>query len=82
MAKYSGLYGSENWDLTEKDKYRIQVAEMRFFRSNLGLTTQDRLTNKAIRKILKVNRLNDTISTYRGSWFNHITRMDHVGFAR
>jgi len=30
MALSTGLYGSENWVLTEKDKNRIQAADMRF----------------------------------------------------
>jgi hypothetical protein len=58
-------YGSENWVLTEKHKNRIHAAEMRFLRATLGATSQDRLTNEAIRKTLKVDNLNDTISKYR-----------------
>jgi hypothetical protein len=30
MIISAGLYGSENWVLAEKDKNKIQVAEMRF----------------------------------------------------
>jgi hypothetical protein len=82
LAISAGLYGSENWVLTEKDKNRVQAAEMGFFRSALGVTRQDRLTNEAIRKTLKVNSLNDTISKYKDNWFNHITRMDHSSFPR
>jgi hypothetical protein len=48
MVVSAGLYGSENWVLTEKDKNRIQAAEMRFLRSKMGVTRQDRLTNEAI----------------------------------
>jgi len=43
MAVSAGLYGSENWVLTEKDKNRIQAAEMRFLRAMLGVTRQDKL---------------------------------------
>jgi hypothetical protein len=46
MAIFAGLYGSENWVLTEKDKNRIQAAQMRFLRSTMGITRQDRLTNE------------------------------------
>jgi hypothetical protein len=53
----NGFYGNENWVLTEKDKNRIQAAEMRFLRSMLGVTRQDSLTNEAIQKTLKVNSL-------------------------
>jgi hypothetical protein len=41
-----------------------------------------RLTNKAIRKTLNVNSLNNTISKYRNIWFNNIRRMDHSRFPR
>jgi hypothetical protein len=53
MVVSDGLYGSENWVLTEKVKNRIQAAEMRFLRSTMGVTRQDRLTNEAIRKNVK-----------------------------
>jgi hypothetical protein len=80
MALSAALYGSENWVLTEKDKNRIQAAEMRCLRSMMAVARQDRLTNEAIRKPLNVNSLNDTISKYRDNWFNHIRRMDHSRF--
>jgi hypothetical protein len=38
MAVSAGLYGGENWVLTEKDKNRIQTAEMRFLRATLEVT--------------------------------------------
>jgi hypothetical protein len=82
MAISAGLYGSENWVLTEKDKNRIQAAEMRFLGATLGVTRQDRLTNEAIRKTLKVDNLNDTISKHRHNWFNHPTHMDDSRFPR
>jgi hypothetical protein len=79
----AGLYGSENWVLAEKDKNRLQAAEMRFLRSTMGVTREDRLTNEAIRKkTLNMNSLNGTISKYIDSWFNHIRRMDHSRFPR
>jgi hypothetical protein len=81
MAISVGLYGTDNWVLTEKDKNRIQAAEMRFLRSTMGVTRQDRLTNEAIRKKkLNVNSLNHTI--YIDNWFNRIRRMDHSCFPR
>jgi hypothetical protein len=64
MAVSDGRYDSENWVLTEKDKNRIQAAEMRFLRPTMGVTRQNRLTNEAIRKTLNTNNLNDTIGKY------------------
>jgi hypothetical protein len=37
-AVSGGLYSSKNWVLTEKDKNRIQAAEMRFLRSTIRVT--------------------------------------------
>jgi hypothetical protein len=82
MAVSAGLYGSENWVLTEKDKNRIRAAEMRFLRSTVGVTRQDRLTNEAVTETLNVNSLDDTVSKYRDSLFNRIRRMDRSRFPR
>jgi hypothetical protein len=60
--------------LTETDTRGIHAAEMRFLKSTLGVTRQDRLTNEAIMKTLKVNSLNDAISKYRTNWFNSILK--------
>jgi hypothetical protein len=57
MDVSAGPYGSENWVLTEKDKNRIQATMMRFLRATLGVTRQDRLTNEAIGKTLKVEMI-------------------------
>jgi hypothetical protein len=53
---------------------------MRFLRVMLGVTRQDKLTNEAIRKTLKVDNLNDTIGKYRDNWFSHLTCVDHSHF--
>jgi hypothetical protein len=82
MDVSAGLYGSENWVLTEKDENKIQEADMRFLRAMLGVTKQDRLANEAIRKTLKVGDLNNTISIYIDNWFNHLTHMDQSRFPR
>jgi hypothetical protein len=53
---------------------------MRFLRSVLVVTRQNRLANEAIRRTLKVDSLNDTFSAYRNNWFNHVTQMDYSDF--
>jgi hypothetical protein len=42
VAVCAGLYGTENWILTEKYKNRIQAAETRFLMSTLVRARQDR----------------------------------------
>jgi hypothetical protein len=53
---------------------------MRFFISVLGATSYVMLTDKSVKKTLKVNSFSDAISKYRDSWCNHITRMVHSCF--
>jgi hypothetical protein len=50
MAVSAGLYSSENWALTEKDKNRIQAVEMRIFRLTLGVTKKINLVMKELGK--------------------------------
>jgi hypothetical protein len=50
MAICTALYGGENWVLAEKNTNIIKGTEVRFSRSNLGVTRQDMLSNEAIRK--------------------------------
>jgi hypothetical protein len=80
MAVSAVIYSRDNWVLTEKDRNRIQAAEIRFFRSTLGVTAQDGLSNEVIRKALKISSLSGTISKY--SCFNHILRIDYRRFPR
>jgi hypothetical protein len=62
MAVCAGLCGSDSWVLREEDINRVQAAEMSCLRSALGVIRQNKLTNEATTKMLKVNSLNDIIS--------------------
>jgi hypothetical protein len=64
------------------DSSCCQAAKMRFLRATLVVTRQERLTNEAIWKTLKVDNLNKNVSKYRDNWLNHLTRMDHSRFPR
>ena len=68
-------YGSETWTVKEKDKSRIQAAEMRFLRSVKGCTREDHIRNVEIRKELQVIPLLEQIENYREKWTNHLSRM-------
>jgi hypothetical protein len=62
MAVFAGLCGSESWVLREEDINRVQAAEMSCLRLALGVTRQNKLTNEATTKMLKVNSLKNIIS--------------------
>ena len=69
-------YGSETWTVNNKNKKRIQSAEMRFLRSVAGYRLTDRKRNIEIREELNVGELNETIKTYRDKWKTHLGRMN------
>jgi hypothetical protein len=45
VAVSTGLYGSEAWVMSARDRSRLQAVEMHFLRSVAGLTWQDHLRN-------------------------------------
>ena len=69
-------YGSETWTINNKNKKRIQSAEMRFLRSVAGYRLTDRKRNIEIREELNVGELNEKIKTYRDKWKTHLGRMN------
>ncbi|KAJ4445824.1 hypothetical protein ANN_12509 [Periplaneta americana] len=71
----TGLNASETWTLKEKDRSRLQAAEMRFLRSVVGVTRLDHIRNEEIRYNLKVNSLLETVDEYKQKWWEHVQRM-------
>lgn len=68
-------YGSEARIMTEKDKSKVQVAEMKFMRSTLGCTIQDKKKNIDIRKKLEVEPLLEKLKRNNRRWCEHLQRM-------
>ncbi|KAJ4452195.1 hypothetical protein ANN_03713 [Periplaneta americana] len=57
MALPVVMYGSEAWVLKEKEKSKIQAAEMSFLRAVKGCTREEHIRNEKIREELKVQPL-------------------------
>lgn len=72
------MYGNEIRVMSEKDKSRIQAAEMKFMRSTLGFTILDKKRNTDIRQELKVEPLLDTLRRNRQRWCEHLERMPNT----
>ena len=64
-------YGYDARVMTERDKGKIQVVEMKFMRSTLGSTILDR-KNVDIRTELGVNQLLEQLRSYKRRWYYDI----------
>lgn len=75
MATPVLMFGSESWVVRERDKGKIQTAEMRFLRGVKGCTKRDHLRNEDIRGELGIYNINEKIEEYRENWRSHLNRM-------
>ncbi|KAJ4432143.1 hypothetical protein ANN_20759, partial [Periplaneta americana] len=70
-------YGSESWIIKERDKSKLQAAEMRFLRRVKGCTRRDLIRNEDIRKELDIYNINEKVEDYKEKWKEHLSRMDN-----
>ncbi|KAJ4429720.1 hypothetical protein ANN_21924 [Periplaneta americana] len=70
-------YGSESWIIKERDKSKLQTAEMRCLRRVKGCTRRDLIRNEDIRKELNIYNRNDKVEDYKEKWKEHLSRMDN-----
>ena len=69
------MYGSETWNLNAKERYDLEVFEMKGLRSMCGVSLRDRVRNVRIREICGWER--DLFSRYEQSvlkWYGHVMR--------
>jgi hypothetical protein len=55
------LYGSENWTVKSKDKYRLSAVEMKFMPQNAKYTWRDHESREEILNKLKVTSVLDKV---------------------
>ncbi|KAJ4428996.1 hypothetical protein ANN_25992 [Periplaneta americana] len=70
-------YGSKSWIIKERDKSKLQAAEMRFLRRVKGCTRRDLIRNEDIRKELNIYNINEKVEDYEEKWKEHLSRMDN-----
>jgi hypothetical protein len=69
------LYGSEVWEITKRDKQRLEAVEMDFIRRSCRVSRQQRMTNEEIkRKINKEKILLKKMEERRLKWYGHVRR--------
>ena len=69
------LYGSEAWTMRAHQEKRLNVFHMSCFRRILGITWQDKVTNKVVLEKAWIPSLYTLLKQRRMRWLGHVTRM-------
>ena len=81
LAVPAVLYGSEIWTLRQRDKKRLILNEMKFFRT-AGYTHFDDKRNEEILEELKVEPVDKKLNRYKSNSLRHITRINNNGMPK
>lgn len=71
-------YGCESWVMTERQKSKLQAAEMKYIRRVRGVTKLDRMKSVDIRKELEIISTLEFIEQRQLSWWGHVQRMEEA----
>ena len=69
------LYRSESWTMHACQEKRLNVFHMRCLRRILGITWQDKVTNKLVLENAGIPSLYTFLKQRRMRWLGHVTRM-------
>jgi len=69
------MYGAENWALTEKQLYTIEVFDRKRLRWIAGIKWSDKISNHQLMEKVKLDTLDTFIMRRRWQWLGHILRM-------
>ena len=77
------LYSCEAWTLTAELQRRIQALEMRCYRTILGISYMDHITNEEVRNTIrhKVGHYEDLLTIVKKrklKWYGHVTRANSL----
>lgn len=77
------LYSCEAWTLTAELQRRIQALEMRCYRTILGISYMDHITNEEVRNTIrrKVGQYEDLLTIVKRrklKWYGHVTRANSL----
>ena len=71
------LYGAETWNVSEPDKKKLNVFEMRCLRRMVGVARRDRVRNQSIRYRTGITeKLSSRVEKKVLGWFGHMERMN------
>ena len=83
MYQYEGLiiptalYGAETWRMRSAERRKVNVLEIKWLRSLVGLSRMDGVRNEEVRRRAGIEREFASRADQRVSrWFGHVERMD------
>ena len=79
----TALYGAEAWGMRSAERRKVNVLEMRYLRSLVGVSRLDRVRNEEVRMRAGIERELASRADERVlNWFGHVERMDEYRMAR
>ena len=77
------LYGAEAWGMRSAERRKVNVLEMKYLRSLVGVSRMDRVENEEVRRRAGIERELESRADRRVlRWFGHVERMDENRMAR
>ena len=70
------LYGSESWAMRAHQEKRLNMFHVRCLRRILGITWQDRVTNKVVLEKAGIPSLYTLLKQKDMRWIGHVTQME------
>ena len=70
------LYGSESWTMRAHEEKILNVFHMRCLRRILGITWQDKVTNKVVLEKAGISSLHTLLKQRCMRWLGHVTQME------
>ena len=79
----TALYGAEAWGMKRAERKKVNILEMKFLRSLVGVSRIDIVRNEEVRRRAGIERKLASRADQRVlRWFGHVERMDGYRMAR
>ena len=79
----TALYGAEALAMRSSERRKVNVLEMKYLRSLVGVSRMDRVRNEEVRRRAGIERESASRADQRVlRWFGHVERMDEYSMAR
>ena len=79
----TALYGADAWGMRSAGRRKVNVLEMKCFRSLVGVSRIDRVRNEEVHRRAGIERELESRADWRVlGWFGHVEKMDEYRMAR